>query len=313
VVTNFIWSNVQAAGVLVATFTNRTSEVCVFTGNSGVDNNFSTAGNWDVAPAVAGDNVWIAVTNINGIATSAGNPAKVDAGGTNTFGAARIFSQTGYGQGMAYAEVLSGGLLKAANLEVGNSANAAFDGSLTLRSGGSIDTAAPNSGSFKIGGETSGMVGNVMVEAGAALFRQSALNLFTYGTLTFVCDSNSLSTLNTIRTTTGTSNLLNGLIQVDLSAQTTAGTYTLINSSSANLLIAGSMRTWLDSVGGSYSNSGDFANANFQVIGGNGKQWTLALADSNRDITLTVIPEPATIGMLGLGTLVVFLVRRMRG
>jgi hypothetical protein len=277
-----------AAGLLAAG--SLQAAVVYFTGASGVDNNFSTVANWSAFPAVSGDTPQIAVTNINGIATSASNPAKVNAGWTNTFGTARIYSQTGYGQGMAYAEVMSGGLLKASILEVGNSGNVAFDGTLTLRSGGSIDTLANNTGSFKIGGETSGMVGDMVVEAGAALFREPSLNLFTYGTLTFVCNSNSLSTLNTVRTTAGSSNLLNGLIQVDLSALTTAGTYTLVNSSSTNLLIAGSMRTWLDSVGGSYSNSGDFANANFQVIGGNGKQWTLALADGNQDLTLTVIP-----------------------
>jgi hypothetical protein len=286
-----IWSGVVAvlmvAGSVQAANRN-------FTGVSGANMNFSTAGNWDGAP-VAADNVLIAVTNINGSATSAGNRAKVDSGFSTQLGTVRIHSQTGYGQGMAYAEVLSSGLLKAANLNVGNAGNAAFDGNLILRSGGSIDTAAANSGTFTVGGETNGMVGEMFVEAGAALFRESRVDLFTYGKMTFQFGSNSVSTLQTIRTTAGAQNTLNGLLLVDLAALTTDGTYTLINSSSANLLIGGTMRTWLDSVGGSYSNSGDFANANFQVIGGNGKQWTLALADGGQDLTLTIVPVVFTL------------------
>lgn len=281
-----------------------------FTGLSGANMNFSTAGNWDVAP-VAADGVYVAVTNINGSATSAGSRAKIDSGFSTQLGTVRIHSQTGYGQGMSYAEVASGGLLKASNLNVGNSGNPAFDGNLILRSGGSIDTAAANSGTFSIGGETPGMVGEMFVEAGAALFRESRVELLAYGKMTFQFGSNSVSTLQTARTTAGVQNTLNGLLLVDLAALTTDGTYTLVNSSSANLLIGGTMRTWLDSIGGSYTNTGNFANANFQVLNGGTKKWTLALADGNQDLTLTVIPEPTTISMLMMAGAGALLIRRM--
>jgi hypothetical protein len=76
-------------------------------------------------------------------------------------------------------------------------------------------------------------------------------------------------------------------------------------------LIKGSLYTWLNGVGGSYTNTGSYSNSNFQVLNGETKKWTLALADGKQDLTLTVIPEPATIGMLGLGTLAVFFLRRM--
>jgi hypothetical protein len=127
----------------------------------------------------------------------------------------------------------------------------------------------------------------------------------------FIFGTNSVSTLSTIGTNV-IDNTLNGLLQVDLAALTaTTGTYTLIDSTNSNRLIKGSLYTWLNGVGGSYTNTGSYSNSNFQVLNGETKKWTLALADGKQDLTLTVIPEPATIGMLGLGTLAVFFLRRM--
>ena len=271
---------------------------------SGSGNNFSVTGNWNAYPAASGDTFYIGVTN-----NTAVNRAKINI--TNTFLQARIHSQTGYGVGMSYAEVLSGTTLKASTTYIGNPANLNFDGSLILRSGAGMDTMAPNSGAMYVGGETNGMVGELFVEAGASLFRQNNIQLGAYGRMQFIFGTNSVSTLSTIGTNV-IDNTLNGLLQVDLAALTaTTGTYTLIDSTNSNRLIKGSLYTWLNGVGGSYTNTGSYSNSNFQVLNGGTKKWTLALADGKQDLTLTVIPEPATIGMLGLGTLAVFFLRRM--
>ncbi|MCF7817594.1 MAG: hypothetical protein K9M54_06910, partial [Kiritimatiellales bacterium] len=57
-------------------------------------------------------------------------------------------------------------------------------------------------------------------------------------------------------------------------------------------LIGGALRTWLDGNGGSYSGSGSYAGSNFTVLNGDGKDWTLSLADGNQDLTLTVSGGP---------------------
>ena len=276
----------------------------IFTGASGLNKNFSTAGNWDVVPTNGALIDAFGVTN-----ASVSSPAIVDSAWTNTVANVKLHSVTGYGSGTSYVEVVSGGNFKVTSLAVGNAANAAFDGVLTVRKGGAITNMFANSGVLSIGGGTAGMVGKMFVEAGASL-RQTRVDLNQYGLLSFTFDSNSVSTLNLSGTSVLT-NKLDGLLQVDLAALTTSGTYTLINSTNSNLLIGGTMRTWLDGVGGSYTNTGDFANANFQVLNGGTKKWTLALADGNQDLTLTVIPEPTTISLFIVAGIGAFALRRV--
>lgn len=273
---------------------------------SGSGNNFSVTGNWFGAsyPAAANDTFYIGVTN-----NTAVNRAKINI--TNTFSQARIHSQTGYGVGMSYAEVLSGTTLKASTTYIGNNANAAFDGSLILRSGAGMDTMAPNSGAMFVGGESAGMVGELFVEAGAALFRQNNIQLGAYGRMQFIFGTNSVSTLSTVGTNV-VDNTLNGLLQVDLAALTAkTGTYTLIDSTNSNRLIKGSLYTWLNGVGGSYTNTGSYSNSNFQVLNGGTKQWSIALADGGKDLTLSVIPEPTTISLFVVAGIGAFVMRRI--
>jgi hypothetical protein len=298
--------------VCMLTALSSSAAVVYFTGASGVDNNFSTAGNWSAYPA-DGDQFLVAVTNANGIATAANNPAVIDSGFVNRFGGTvGIYSAAGYGAGMAYAAVASGGVLWVNSLTVGYYSGGAYDGTLTLRTGGSITNAFLNAGVFVIGGDASGREGHVIVESGAALFQQTSLSLNTYGTLQFKFGADSVSTLTTTRSTTGATNLLNGLVQVDLSALTTAGTYTLIDSSSANLQLEGSLKDWLAGAGGSTNGIGDFTSTNFQVLNGGTNQWTLSLADNNRDLTLTVIPEPASVGLFVISGVGILLLRRIQ-
>ncbi|MCF7817595.1 MAG: PEP-CTERM sorting domain-containing protein [Kiritimatiellales bacterium] len=271
--------------------------VVTFTGTSGVDSNFSTAANWSSGTVpVAADTTYVA----------ASQTLIVD--GVYTVGNFRANALSG-AAGMSYVEIVSGAALSDGSITVGN-VSASYNGTLTLHSGGATHTTANNGGVLSIGGTGAGMIGNMVVEAGA-VFEQSRLTLNTYGTLDFVFGVDSVSTFTSKKTTVGNANILDGMLEVDLGALATAGTYTLINSASANLQIGGTLRTWLDGNGGSYSNSGSYVGSNFTVLNGDGKDWTLSLADNNQDLTLTVIPEPATLGLIGLAGFGALAIRRL--
>ena len=66
------------------------------------------------------------------------------------------------------------------------------------------------------------------------------------------------------------------------------GTYTLIDSTSPNLLISGALHTWLDSNGGAVTNTGSFVGSNFTVLNDDGVEWILSLADGGQDLELVV-------------------------
>jgi len=156
-----------------------------------------------------------------------------------------------------------------------------------------------------------------VVEPGAFLL-QTELTLDTYGELTFQFGADTVTTLQTSRNTAGGANLLNGLLRVDLADLTTAGTYTLIDSGSDNLLLSGALKDWLVAGGGSRSGTGDDAFANFAVTGTAGNAnwtenhaWTLTTADGGRDLVLTVIPEPATLGLVAVSAFGAMWLRRL--
>ncbi len=266
-----------------------------FTGASAADNKFSTGANWTAFPA-SGDIAQIAVTNFSGVAVTAGNPALLDS--AMTLGTLRVYSQTGYGLGRSYVKIKSGGKLTATTVAVGNSANALFDGMLVLETGGSLSNAYSNSGSLTIGGDSSGMFGRLVVEPDAA-FRQTSLSLCTNGTLVFVFGTNSVSTLVTTRTTAGATNVLNGRVVVDLSAVKSSGSYTLIDSSSGNLLLRGELFNWLYAAGGARSGDGSYEDSHFVVLNGNFARWTLSYVNQ-QDLVLTVDMLP--VQALGKGT-----------
>jgi hypothetical protein len=253
----------------------------LFTG-AGADQNFSNTNNWDTVP-VTNDTVQIAA---NG--TSSGSPAIVDPGfSTDYLGFVRIYSGGTGGTGMAYAEVASGATLTSVLIEVGNAGNAAYSGTLTLRTGGATVAKYLNSGVLNIGGDDAGELGIVTVEPGVS-FSQTYLNLKPYGTLTFELGADSVSTFASTKSTAGVANTLDGLLQVDLAALENEGVYTLIDSANPDLLIAGAMKTWLDGEGGSFSGTGNDSNATFQVLNGGTMDWTLSLADGGQDLVLDV-------------------------
>jgi hypothetical protein len=273
-----------------------TAATVTFTGASGIDKKFSTTANWTAFPA-SGDIAHIAITNTSGMAMMSTNPALLDS--SMTLGTLRVYSQTGYGLGRSYMKIKSGGKLTVTTVAIGNPGNAAFDGMLTLASGGSLSNAYPNSGSLTIGGDTDGMYGRLIAESGA-VFRQTSLTLCTNGTLVYVFGTNAVSTLTTTRSTAGATNILNGRIVVDLSALTTGGSYTLIDSSSTNLLLQGALYTWLSSVGGARSGDGSYQDNHFVVLNGNNARWTLCYTNGQQDLVLNITILP--VQSFGKGT-----------
>jgi len=294
-------------GIVAAMMVASVSQAALWTNNPTAGNMlFSDSRNWTngVLP-ISGE----VMTSVKGT-TTALNPALVDPsfniGGTN--GAFGNFNLNAGKAGTVYLAVQSNATLRSSNIFIGNAAQSGWNGDLTLKTGGSIVSAT--GAQLAVGTINSSSTGKLTLEKGASL-SFAYLTLNTNGIMNFTFGTNSVTTFNATKGTVGSSNLLNGLLQVDLAALTTDGTYTLLNSSSTNLLIAGTMRTWLDSVGGSYSNNGDFANSNFQVLNGGTKKWTLALADGNKDLTLTVIPEPATLGLFVIAGASCLMFRRL--
>lgn len=230
----------------------------------------STTGNWDHAPA-SGD----ALHGFSG--TSEQNPARVDPAFSVDFGNLYVGSGS---PGTAYLEVQSGAVLKAVNLYVGHNLQPTQQGQIIIRSGGAL------SGQFGTAMVGIKAKGTLEVEPGSEL-SWPGLELGTAGTLLYRFGVDSVSTFKVATKKAGQGTVLNGLVQVDLSALAAAGEYTLIDGAVPE--IAGALRTWLDGHGGAFSADGDFAHSNFSVVNGSGWHWTLQLVDQQRDLSLTLL------------------------
>ena len=119
-----------------------------------------------------------------------------------------------------------------------------------------------------------------------------------------------MTTFESSKNTAGEANTLDGLLQVDLGALTTVGSYTLVDSSSANLLIAGGLLTDLTAAGGSITNVSQ--STRFNVLNEGNIEWNLATADGGQDLVLnvTAIPEPATVGLFAAAAAGLLVLRR---
>ena len=272
---------------------------------------FSTASNWTNGLVPTGGDVFSGAKGTTAAKHALVDPA-FNIGGTNGYlGNATI---TASSISTAYVDIQSGAVLRVQNLSLGNSVHAGWDGNVTVKSGGSLNSWGPvgtnvNSGNVTIGTSTGLGAGMLTIEAGAGYVGNSALTLNANGTIKFMFGANAVTMFNTSRSTVGATNTLNGLIQVDLGAYTGgAGTYTLING--ITNVLAGALYDTLS--GGSISGTGTYSSANFAVLNGGAQQWTLGLADGNKDVVLTLIPEPATLGLFAVSGAVVILLRRMR-
>lgn len=293
-------------GIVAAMMVASVSQAALWTNNPTAGNMlFSDSRNWTNGVLPISGEV------LNGIkgTTTALNPALVDSsfniGGTNgAFGTFNLNS--GKNGTTAYLAVQSNATLRSSNLYMGNVAQSGWNGDLTLKTGGSIVGSA--GATLFVGTTNYSSTGKLTLEKGASL-SFSILNLATNGTMKFIFGTNSVTTFNANKPSVGSTNLLNGLIQVDLDALTASGTYTLLDSKTN--IMTGTMYNWLDGLGGSVSNNGNFTSANFEVLNGGTKKWTLALADNKKDLVLTVIPEPTTISLFVVAGIGAFVMRKI--
>ena len=288
---------INAALILVAGSANAVN----FTGD-GVDNLFSTAGNWDTVP-IEGDSVY----EIGG-GSSSENRIQVDSLWMISLGQLYI-KQVHPSPDWAYVEVLDGATLSSVTVGLGQNASVR-KGDLVLRAGATlIGGNGGNSGSLSVGNADRGD-GILTVEAGVS-FSGARLDLQETGTLIFEFGVDSVSTFTSTRTTTGNANYLDGVLQLDLDALNTVGSYTLIDGNSDNLLIDGALISDLTAAGGSISDS--LTSSHFNVLNEGDIEWNVTTANSGQDLVLNVIsiPEPTTLGMLGLTAAGLFMVRRM--
>jgi hypothetical protein len=259
-----------------------------FTGAAPGDNNFSTAENWDLNYVpVDKDTIFFAEGS-----TTELNPGIMDAGFTNDLGFIHVNGPSGV-MDDAYMEIADGVDSVYNTLTVGILGNGTHKNQLVLKTGSKLTNRYGNGGYTEVGKDAVFRSGKIVFEPGVS-FRTAMLTVNDFGTLTFEFDTNSVSTLTTSRTTAGGANTINGLIEVDLADLTAGGAYTLIDSSSTNLLIAGALKDWLDGEGGSVSGMGDYSTNNFEVVNGGSLDWTLSLADGGQDLLLTVA-EPVVL------------------
>ncbi len=302
-----------AGGLLLAAYQPLHADV-IFTG-AAEDNLWSTTGNWSTFPVTGNQ-----LTSFTLAKATAANPAIVDPGFNVTMGVVRIesFESPGDPSGRVYVEVADGGILRTGNVIIGDGSRAAYQGSLTLETGGTITNQGSgllNSGVLQIGHNNSNQntAANrsfLTVESGATL-QATKIDQRLGGVVTFQFGTDSVTTLQTTRSTAD-QNVLDGLLQVDLANLEVMQTYSLITNPNAGVTIGGSLRTWLDTESGAFSGTGSFANSNFEVLNGGSFDWTLSLDNNNQDLVLTVIPEPGTLGLVAIAGLVTYLTRFRR-
>lgn len=287
---------VFVAGLLAVS----SGQASIFSGTGG-DKLFSNTGNWDVYPT-AGGTVTFAANS-----TSISAPAQVDSGFTGFTGANRLTSSTitAAAAQTTYLEILSGGNFEVVTLNIGwQTTQTARHGELTLKTGGRLQAGnGALSGTLTVGGTSNG---KLTVEDGAT-FIATKIIVNAKGTLAYTFGADSVTTMSA--TATGADNTINGLLRLDLGAlNNTAGSYTLIGSNGGAL--AGALKTWLDAGGGTQSGTGDVSTANFQIVN-SAVDLKWALATDGQNLTLNVIPEPATLPLVVLSFAGLLAMRRL--
>ena len=240
--------------------------------------------------------------------TSALNPGQLDAEFSDT-SFTNAFEGFYLTTGNSYVDVLDGAVLRTATVAIGHGTKPNLHGGLTFKSGSSLQGATASTGKLTIGAVLAvNSSGLLTVEDGVTLsFAELVLN--TTGTMAFEFGSDSVSTFTSTKTTGAATMLLNGIVEVDLLALDTMDTYTLFDTGSdASTVLSGLLITDLAAAGGAITNS--LTSTHFSVSNAGERDWSLEL--SGNDLVLTVIPEPATLGMLGLGALITLFIRRMR-
>lgn len=284
-----------------------------FSGADAGNNLFSDTDNWSQFPAPDGTTRPKLNSPVEA-GTSVANPGQLDAA-FNTllpdgFGNAFVSPNA---SGSAVIEVLDGAEFKAINLSIGNGNVTSRSGQLTLKSGSSLNSLTPNNGTLTVGGVAgTASPANLIADAGVTEFTFANLKLGGSGVMTYNFGTDSVSTFTSEKSNGAATLLLDGMIQVDLSAGPADGTYTLIDSSHVDTTMTGALATWLTSEGGSFSSTGSYAGSNFEVLNGGTTEWTLSSDNGGGTLNLTVIPEPGTLGLVLLSSTVLLGIRRLR-
>jgi len=309
----WIVSCVAACVVSAMTQVNgQTTTAGLFSGASGDNNLFSNTENWSTFPTYSGSGNRPNFNNPLVAATSAGNPGQLDA-------AFNLLLEGGFANGFlapdatgtSYIEVLDGAEFRAVNLTIGSQNVSTRHGQLTLKSGSGLRPSTFNSGVLRVGSPAAA-TGRLIVESGLAEFGFSNLDLCTNGTITLKFGAASVSSFVSTKSTSKADLILDGVIEVDLAALETWGTYTLIQSSHNDTVMTGDLATWLTGEGGSFTWTGSYNGANFKVLNGGDLRWTLSSADNGGTLNLNVIPEPATVGLFIVSGVGLLAARRLR-
>ncbi|MCF7816673.1 MAG: PEP-CTERM sorting domain-containing protein [Kiritimatiellales bacterium] len=274
----------------------------VFTGLDANNNLFSTVGNWDTFPVQA-DSMSIHYQT----GSSPGNPAQLDKAFSDNFTYFTTFNAVPSFTGTAYVEVLSGGVVDTINAFVGNSIQTARAGQLTLKTGSAFHAHTANNGFLTIG---TGGAGHMIIENAAAVSFGN-ISLGANGIMTYEFGANSVSTFVSTKSNGAATMLLDGIIELDLSAGPAVGNYSLIDSSHVDTTMTGALATWLTGQGGSYTNTGSYAGANFKVLNGGTTEWVLSSANGGSTLNFTVIPEPATLGLFAVSIGMFMAIRKL--
>jgi dienelactone hydrolase len=239
---------------------------------------FSDPSSWSRFPE-KGDHITVSAD-----ATSADSPAVVDSAFVTALGLVRIYSTSAMGIGTACVEIQENAVLKALAVIVGNPANKAFDGRLVVSRGAGVEPSYANSGQLQIGGDESGMDGEVIVRAGAQQLSHAALNIGKSGTLTFEFGASNVTPFSVTQRIRPGTNQLDGRIVVNLAELRQAGRYELVDGSDSQVSIGGALSGWLDESGGAVLGTGDFQSDHFAVTGGGTWPWRLTV--ENNDLVL---------------------------
>ena len=296
-------------GLSAAILMAGSSSASIFTG-AGTDKLFSNHANWDTYPVAGGT-----INSFTPGSTTSGNRAQIDSAFTGFTGSNRLAAiNFNYGgSGTVYAEILNGAAVQATSIYIGQAAvQTARPGDVILRTGGTMTAGNGGGGGFLQVGGTTGSAGLLTVENGST-FGASKINGTAKGTLVYDFGASAVSTLVTSDTVGTDANTFDGLLQLDLGALNTTGSYKLVDSTGA--VIGGALKTWLDASAGIVSGTGNVSTANFAIVNAKSNiHWNLTMADSGQDLVfnVTAIPEPATLSLMVVSSMMLFVARCAR-
>jgi hypothetical protein len=156
--------------------------------------------------------------------------------------------------------------------------------------------------------------GFLVAEAGATL-ELPDVTVGSGGVLEYVADSFTLASAALFGDVHW---VMDGLLKVDLTDLAVADTFILMshqNDDKTGESMTGALRSWLDGGSGIRNGTGDGTfDSVFEVAGSAGREWSLDYSETSGAgvLSLTVIPEPAVLGLAVSAAALLFGLRRLR-